>query len=271
MPILNSGRIKIDYLDVGRGPAIVLVHSAASNYKQWRKLIDDYQHRFRFLAVNLFGYGDTTAWPNSKVQSMEDQVKLVSSICHLVDEPVFLVGHSFGASVAAWTARELREKIKALVLLEANPFPLLEKENNRGGYDEILLLREIIKSEGDNGNWSVVAEYFVNYWLGDGMWNKLPPDRREVFAAALPNNYHEWDSIMGLPVNDTSWLSIDATTLFVRARQTVNSIIGIYEVFQQMCPHWEFLVVEEGGHMAPVTHPDAINPHIINFLDQNRS
>ena len=270
MPVLKSGRYEVGYLDAGSGPAVILVHSAASNYKQWRKLIEDYGDAYRFLALNLFGYGNTSLWPDNKVQSMEDQVALVSSVCELVDESVFLVGHSFGASVAAWTAKDLGEKIRALVLLEANPFTLLEKENNHGGYDEILLLREVIKSEGEKGNWLLVAEYFVNYWLGDGMWEKLPEDRREVFCAALPNNYHEWDSIMGMPADESSWLSIDANTLYMRSRQTVNSIRGIYEVLQGIRPDWEFLTIEDGGHMAPMTHPDIVNPHIIDFLQRNR-
>ncbi|MFT5134007.1 MAG: hypothetical protein ACI9SC_002480, partial [Gammaproteobacteria bacterium] len=47
---------------------------------------------------------------------------------------------------------------------------------------------------------------------------------------------------------------------------TKKSIEGIYEVFQELCPHWEYRQVDEGGHMGPVTRPDLVNPIILDFL-----
>lgn len=269
MPLLKSGRFEVDYLDAGRGPAVVLVHSAASNYKQWRRLVENYSDRYRFLALNLFGYGETTAWPGEETQTMADQVGLVRSVCELVDGPLYLVGHSFGGAIAACTAKALGERVNALVMLEANPFPLLEEENNHGGHDEVMKLKKIIRKEGAEGNWESVAHRFVDYWLGEDAWDKLAEDRRKVFIAALPNNYHEWDAIMGLDMSEDDWRGISIDTLYIRAKETTNSITGIFEVFQRICPQWQYLVLDEGGHMAPMTHPELVNPHIIEFIDQH--
>lgn len=267
MPVLETDRFEIDYLDEGSGPNVVLVHSSASNYRQWRKLIDDYSHRYRFLAINLFGYGGTTAWPGEKKQQMADQVALVSRICEQVEGPLFLVGHSFGGSVAAWTARQLGERVSGLVLLEANPFPLLEAENHHGAYDEICVLRDAIKSHGGEGNWESVASRFVDYWVGEGAWEMLPTERRKSFVAALPNNYLEWDAVMEMETDAAAWREITANTLCLMARGTVNSIRGIHNVLKQIRPDWHYALIEEGGHMAPVTHPDIVNPLIIAFFE----
>ena len=61
------------------------------------------------------------------------------------------------------------------------------------------------------------------------------------------------------------WQSITAFTLVVCARETIQPIKSIYEIFTQICPHWEFQKVAEGGHMAPVTRPDLVNPIILKF------
>ena len=64
MPVLESGRQRIDYLDEGSGPAVLLIHSASSSYRQWLPLIDGLRAHYRVLAINLFGYGQTTPWPD---------------------------------------------------------------------------------------------------------------------------------------------------------------------------------------------------------------
>ena len=266
MPILKTGSYSLDYFDVGKGPVVVLIHSAASNNRQWRKIVEDHQSQYRFLAINLFGYGETTPWPSDARQTMADQVGLVEALCALVEEPLCIIGHSFGGAVAALAARALDEKVIGLVLLEANPFLLLASGKKHEAYDEIIDLRDFIQLHGTRGEWDKVAEYFVNYWLGEGAWVSLPADRKESFISALPNNFHEWNAIMTMDVGANVWQGIKATTLLVRARETPNSIKGIYEVLQKMCPHWEYQEVADGGHMAPVTRPDLVNPIIVEFV-----
>lgn len=267
MPILKSGRFDIDYIDTGSGPTVVLIHSSASNNKQWRRIIEDNQDQYRFLAVNLFGYGETSPWPADVAQTIDDQVSLIKAVSDLVDEPVCLVGHSLGGAVAAYSARALGEKVSGLILLEANPFPLLDKENWQHAYEEIIALQDHVLLHGrDNDDWEKVGERFVNYWIGEGSWAALSPERKASFVSTLPNNRYEWNAVMQADVGEEVWQSINASTLVIRARETVQSTLGIYEIFQQICPHWEFQVITEGGHMAPVTHPDLVNPIILDFL-----
>jgi pimeloyl-ACP methyl ester carboxylesterase len=269
MPILKSGLFNIDYVDAGSGPAVVLIHSSASNNKQWRRMIEENQHQYRFLAVNLFGYGDTTAWSEDLIQSIDDQVGLIEAVSELVNGQVCLVGHSLGGAVAAYSAMKLGEKISGIVLLEANPFPLLNNVEWQYAYNEIVALKDYVLLHGrDNNDWGKVGEKFVNYWIGEGAWALLSPQRQASFISALPNNRYEWDAVMQADVGEEVWKSISASTLVVRAKETTASTMGIYEIFQQICPHWEFQQVSEGGHMAPVTHPHLVNPIILGFLEK---
>lgn len=266
MPIIESEQYNIDYQDKGSGPVVVLVHAAASNNKQWRQLIEEYSHRYRFLAPNLFGYGATSVWPSDSRQTMSDQVALIETICALVNEPLSIVGHSFGASVAAATAYSLGEKVRKLVLLEANPFPLLKIEGQEAGWEEIEALWNYIRQHAPRGEWLLVAERFVNYWMGEDSWSALSDDRQQTFALTLSNNVYEWDTIMNMNVSAKMWKSIEADTMFVRAQQTKQSIVGISEVLKSYCPHWRFQEVADGGHMAPMSRADLVNPMIADFL-----
>jgi pimeloyl-ACP methyl ester carboxylesterase len=115
--------IKVDYLEAGSsGPVVMLVHSSVSGARQWRRLMGDLKDQFRVRAVNLFGYGKTPAWPGETIQSLDDQARLVEAALPANADEVYLVGHSFGGSVAMKAAARLAGRVARLVLLETNPF-----------------------------------------------------------------------------------------------------------------------------------------------------
>ena len=71
---------KVDYLEHGEGKTVILLHSTAAGNKQWRKLIDTLSPKFRVVAPNLYGYGNTTAWSDTKTQTLTDQAALIINL-----------------------------------------------------------------------------------------------------------------------------------------------------------------------------------------------
>ena len=100
MPVFSKGCLNSDYADDGRGQPVVLVHSSVSGNRQWRALTEALRDRYRVLALNLFGYGETTPWPGKAPQSLYAQAQLVLALGEGLEAPLHLVGHSFGGSVA---------------------------------------------------------------------------------------------------------------------------------------------------------------------------
>ena len=271
MPMLANGGLNIDYTDEGRGQPVVLIHSSVSANRQWRSLSEALRDRYRVLAVNLFGYGQTTPWPGTSPQSLHAQAQLVMALCHGLANPVHLVGHSFGGSVALKTAMLLGPRVGRLILLEPNPFHLLEQAGRSEAFLESRRLRDHVKSFGSIGDWPTVAERFADYWMGDGAWRVMPEGRRAAFVASLPPNFHEWDAVMNEETPIAEWKTLTASTLVVSDRETRRPIREIVEIFGDACPHWSFRSIVEGGHMAPLTRPDLINPIVREFLDGVRT
>ena len=267
MPVLSKGSLQIDYTDEGRGQPVVLIHSAVSGNRQWRALSEALRDRYRVLAVNLFGYGETTPWPGTSPQSLYAQAQLVMAVCDTVASPVHLVGHSFGGAVAMKAATLLGPRVGRLVLLEPNPFHLLEQAGRREAFLKARDLRDHVKCFGSLGDWRTVAERFADYWLGDGSWSAMPEKRRAAFVAALPPNFHEWDAVMTEATPIEAWTTLAAETLVVSDPRTRRPIREIVDIFADACPHWSFRSIAEGGHMAPLTRPDLINPIVREFLD----
>jgi pimeloyl-ACP methyl ester carboxylesterase len=260
--------VEVDYLEAGSiGPAVVLVHSSVAGARQWRRLMDDLQGDFRVRAVNLFGYGNTPAWTADRVQSLDDQARLVAAAVPADAGEVYLVGHSFGGAVAMKAAARLAGRVSKLVLLEANPFDLLIQSGRVEAYAEIAALRDCIKKFGALGEWTPPAQMFADYWSGEGGWGRMSEERRAAFQEGLRPNFHEWDAVMGDTTSLDEWARLlPQNTLAIMDRNTVVPIREINELLRTACPDWTFREVDAGGHMAPLTRPEVVNPLVRSFL-----
>ena len=258
--------LEIDVIEAGSGALVVLVHSSVAGARQWRKLTEVLAGSFHVKAVNLFGYGRTPAWSASRPQTLADQAALIEAIIPGSSQDVGLVGHSFGGSVAMRAAAALGSRVSRLVLLEPNPFHLLRHYGRLSAFAEAAQLRDIVKDYGGRGEWAFAAEQFANYWGGAGTWDATGSDRRAAFAEALKPNFHEWDAVM----NDTTTLETYARALPAKSLvlYDAGTVRPIREIAELICTKtsWHTQTIPFGGHMAPLTHPDLVNPIVLGFL-----
>lgn len=270
MPVLERGKLRIDFSDAGSGDPVVLVHSSVSGNRQWKRLSQDLQPYFRVLAVNLFGYGGTSAWNEEAAQTIADQADLVFRLVRNIPGPVRIVGHSFGGSVAFKAAAMLGRRVSHLFLFEPTLFHLLAQNGRCEAYAEATALRDFIKFHGKKGDWDAVAERFVEYWIGDGGWAAMPHDRRRAYTQLLRPNYFEWDCLDSDRTAIEEFAGIAAKAMIAYAPDARRPSREIAQLFEEKCPDWSVVRIGEGGHMAPLTHPHVVNPLIADFLRKDR-
>jgi pimeloyl-ACP methyl ester carboxylesterase len=264
--VSHSASIQADFLEAGSGTAVMLVHSSVSGARQWRRLMDELKGDFHVRAVNLYGYGATPLWPAGASQTLDDQARLVETALPAGTESLRLVGHSFGGSVAMKLAARLGQRVTGLVLLETNPFYLLKQSGRLAAFAEAMELRDCIKRFGASGEWETAAERFADYWGGEGSWRGMSPERRSAFAQALRPNYFEWDAVTSETTTAEEWARLlPGSTLLVSDPNTVRPIREITTILRRSCPLWAYKEIT-GGHMAPLTHPDVVNPLVRSFL-----
>lgn len=87
-------------------PTIVLIHGAPGTFKDFRYLMPKLQKNARVLGINLPGFGgsdvlDTDNYYThiSAVPAVQTTLEAVAKLCGK-DEPVFVLGHSFGGHAA---------------------------------------------------------------------------------------------------------------------------------------------------------------------------
>lgn len=266
MATLSLEDLDIDYLDEGSGPAVILLHSGASSHRQWRRLIDELRPSCRVLAPNLYGYGGTTAWDEDGAQTLASQARIVIELTSLINGPVSLVGHSMGGAVAVKAAEMIPGRVSRLVLLEPNPFHLLRDNGRHEAFAEVQALRDCTRADFGTNRWTAVAERFTEYWVGPGSWARLPAERQAAFERNLLPTYHEWDALWSERTTLEDLQVLPKKTMLLRSADAPRSIREICELLSAAFPHWRYEIIAEGGHMAAVTHPQQVNPLVMEFL-----
>ncbi|HBC88741.1 MAG TPA: hypothetical protein DCZ94_17505 [Lentisphaeria bacterium] len=117
--IING--ISIAYTDSGDGRPILFIHGFASSSYTWMKMIGYMPRKFRFITIDLKGYGHSEKKCDDKLSPF-DQAQIVSGFITLLGlENIVLVGHSMGGAISllALFNDNMKSKISRLVLVDS--------------------------------------------------------------------------------------------------------------------------------------------------------
>jgi pimeloyl-ACP methyl ester carboxylesterase len=260
---------KVDFIEAGDGPLVVLVHASLAGARQWSSLIANFEDRFRIRAVNLFGYGGTPAWSGAQRPRLDDYAALVASVVPATERKLHLVGHSFGGAVAMHAAAcQLRGRVERLVLVEPSLFYLLQQNGQRAAFREISSLARVTTECLAAGAAHDAAKRFIDYWSGPGAWAQMPEGKQAALAGLLPSVAPEWDAILSGTTSAAEWAALlPRDTLLMLSAGARGPSRGIVQaLWRHAGPNWELTNIPHAGHMAPLTHPHIVNPIIGGFL-----
>jgi 3-oxoadipate enol-lactonase len=123
---LDVGDTRINYTDVGRGPAVMLIHGWALSLREWDDQVAALAPHFRVVAYDRRGYGKSTGFADPSA----DPGDLRALLDTLGIRSAVLVGHSGGADIAGRFAAAMPERVDGLVLYGGGPpqgFPIPSK------------------------------------------------------------------------------------------------------------------------------------------------
>lgn len=263
MPVIERSGRRLDYLESGEGPRLVLVHSSVSGARQWRPVMKAFAAKFHCLAPNLMGYAKTSPAASRPV-TLDDHVDTIMPILE-PGEPFVLVGHSFGGMVAAKAAERLGNSVSKLLLIEPNPFNLLRDGDTEPLAGKLESVFARIREAGEGDDWLMAAENFVRYWEGDEAWNSMDQHHRIAFSWTLPPLLHEWEAVFPADAG-ALFEAIRVPTDVIYAADTNPVIAALIPKIQRLMPDWHYEVLPEGGHMFPKTRPDLMIDLLENRL-----
>lgn len=103
----HSGSGHIAYVEEGQGPAVVLLHGFPTSSHLWRDLVPILAPRFRAIAPDLIGYGESAKPEDPEALTIQAQADAARELlAHLGVEEFAVIGHDIGGGVAQLLAFE---------------------------------------------------------------------------------------------------------------------------------------------------------------------
>ncbi len=244
---------KMHYLALGKGPAVILLHSMAGSVWSWSKVLEPLAQGHTVYALDTMGQGDSDK--PSRDYTMPDYA---ASVVNFMDakgiSTATLVGNSVGAVFAALVAAAHPGRVKKLVLVGC---PCRETEQERkeamiaskAQYDDMGI--PLARSLED------LRQHFVH--VSSELQAKVNEDRAKagVWAWKCSIAMNDFDIVPALKKVRAKTLLIFGERDMLRSKENAlkNYIKGS-----------ELVIIPNAGHLPQVDNPEAFLEAVQRFL-----
>ena len=262
MPFADLSSIRMDYFEAGDGPErVVLVHGFQASGRIWQPLQARLPLRFKSIAVNNRGAGQTTAPAEESAYGgkpfADDIFELVSQLGW---SDFTLVGHSMGGATAMQFAVDHPDLLKGLVLLDpAAPDGILPPGENLEAAIDARMQRR--------------AEQRAAAPLVELATAELPSDVRQALAAdiaAAPEQRlrGSWRSMATLRLGDRVGKLPMPVLLMGGDQDQLVPLSSMLSTYAKL-PDGSGLQIWHGaGHSPNLSHPDALCETLVHFIEE---
>ncbi|HYI00626.1 alpha/beta fold hydrolase [Hyalangium sp.] len=259
-----SGLAHLRVSDVGRGEPVVCLHAGVADRRMWAPQQHALQHRYRLIAYDRRGFGETRYEPErfshvADLMAVLDGLRLDSAV---------LMGCSMGGGLAIDAALAHPKRVRALVLVASAVSGAPKASDYPPAVQAKLAELEAAEQRGDV---AAVNELEAQCWLDGPM---QPPGRvggatRELFLSM------NGISLQAAPAGD----AIEPPPAFDRLHELTVPTLAIWgpHDFPHVQARMKHVVaqvrgarhriIEDTAHLPGLERPEEFNPVLVEFLD----
>ncbi len=264
---IEARGLRFHYVEWGAAdaPVVVLLHGLSAMCRIWDPLARALQDRYRLIALDQRGHGDTS-WPAEPEYTTDSFVADLEALVGAWGLDRFvLIGLSMGGMNAMAYAARHPEQVSHLVPVDIRPALNREKMPNR---QMAQLTAENGHATFESSDAAFVARNATHPFTPDESLRhhirhllKQQPDGRWTFKHDPRVGYH-WD-----PANLWDELpKVQAPTLIVRGGKSQMLPDEMAEQMRSAFPQAELATMEKSGHTVPEDTPEEFIQAVEAFL-----
>jgi pimeloyl-ACP methyl ester carboxylesterase len=253
--------ITLSYDDIGSGLPVVLLHAFPLARAMWRPQIQALQSRYRIIAPDLPGFGDSGAFTGApSVDTMADAVAaLLDALA--VSEPIVLGGLSMGGYVALAFARRHARRLRGLILADTRAEA--DSAEARANRDRtIAFARQHTAAD--------VIEQMLPKLLGDTTRAQRPQvaDELRRIAAAQPIDgiLAALQALRDRPDATAGLAGIGVPTFVLVGSEDTLTPPAVAQTLAAGIRGASLVTIAEAGHLSNLERPERFNGAIGEFL-----
>ena len=242
--LINNHQIYIGTHGPENGPPLVLLHHGLGSTQAWRKQVPVLAEAgYQVIVYDRWGYGKSDQRAHLTIPSFEDDLKDLEILLTILNlQPVTLIGHSDGGTIALYFAAQNPHKVNGLVTIAAHIYlePKMEPD--------ILTTRDAFES---------------NERFRRGMRR----DHGEKFESVFYNWFNAWHTPRVLNWDMRQQLSqITCPTLVVQGEDDQHATPQHARDIADSIPGADLWLVSGAEHMLPQDNPEIFNARVLEFL-----
>lgn len=260
--------IKMNYVKIGAGKPLILIHGWANNWEGWIPLVNNLKSKFTLYLIDLPGFGDSG---NLSQYSVEKAAEYVSMFIRLISkEKTTVLGLSMGSFVAAETAKTYPHLVESAILLG----PLIKNGRRLSKlYLSSLMLRAFNKTYLTQQTLRKLVDARLIAYTVSKYFNMYKFDRKMVDLYGTRGKKKmriETFIQMGLSVNQYNYeetlKEISVPTLLVYGREDRIAPYGKAAKLLTQNNNLKLEVIPDCGHMVHWEQTEKLSSSICKFL-----
>ena len=251
--------IEMGYDEGGAGMPVLFVHGFPHDRSLWTPQMQGLTVQARCYAVDLRGFGETTASPPYSMDQYADDLAGLMDVLHI--ERAVIAGLSMGGYIALAMWRRHPARVRGFVL-----------SNTRAGADSDEgreKRRNLMKVARDQGS-SAVADAMITGMLGKTTRARRPETvnavHRMISSAPVEGVIGALQAMMDRPDSTPTLATIEVPTLVVTGDE--DALIPIEDVrsMHAAIRGSSLEVITGAGHLSNLERPAAFNHVVSEFL-----
>ena len=259
--VTSADGTTIAYERTGSGPPLVLVHGTALDHNFWdlSDLRPELAEQNTVYAIERRGRG---ASGDAEEYDLEREIEDVAAVVESIDEPVTLLGHSYGALIALEAALRT-DDLHGLVLYEPPFGPEIPPEIEQLFGAIQALLADGEKEQALITNLTAVGtpEASLGELRSSPSWPAL------VDAAdTLPR---EFERFMEYKFDTDRFKGMTTPTVLFTGGESHPSLVDLTETVDETLPDSRIVVFDGHGHFAMNTATDRFIDEVLAFIQES--
>jgi pimeloyl-ACP methyl ester carboxylesterase len=265
---VNGLRIHFERSGAGDVP-LVLVHGSWTSYHDWDAVAPRLAESYSVVAYDRRGHSHSERLPGQG-SVLEDVADLAALMRRLGLAPAWVVGNSFGASVALRLAVEHAPLLRGVIAHEPPLWGVIADDPALAPHvaedEEVTAMVADRLASGDHEGG---ARLFIEQELGPGSWSQLPPEFRATMVENAPTFLDEARDPEQYALEPAWPGGLRQPLMLTTGSESPTTYSGVVSRLADALPHAEVARFEGAGHIPHMTHPDEYVEATRDFILRN--
>lgn len=266
LKVAQIGQYHLNYLDVGQGMPVVLIHGLAGDYSAWTNQINLLKNHFRVIAFDNRGAGKSTQI-DEPISTKDLAVDTLGLMDFLQIDTAHIVGRSMGGAVAQHMALLAPERVTSLTLCAS--FAILDPLGRR----VLLNMREALEWRM---NWADHARHSVQNFVSADFFNQKSEQVQKIEAliggeTRLPACYIRQNEACQNHDTSNELSLISQPTLIMAGQNDPICSLTATAILSAGIPGAETIIFENASHFFLMEQAGKFNQALSDWLNRQNT